>query len=100
MSNGRDAGKDGQGTLKLSGRLSLIADCVRLCAEGYQTPPRMADIGCDHALVPVSLLVTESVSFACACDIKEGPLQAAKENAKRFGLIECENEWYRVWEAA
>ena len=71
--------------LRLSGRLSVIADSVRVCAKAYPEKPRLADIGCDHALIPASLLLSGEIAFAYASDIREGPLAAARENAADTG---------------
>ena len=70
----------------LSGRLRCITDCVRAVAARYAFPPRMADIGCDHGLVPAELILTGDVESAIASDKKRGPLEAARENAERFGI--------------
>ena len=72
----------------LSNRLRCIADCVRAVAARYALPPRMADIGCDHGLVPADLIITGDIDHAVASDIREGPLQAARGNAERFGVSE------------
>ena len=71
--------------LRLSGRLSALADCVRTCAAAYPDKPRLADIGCDHALLPAGLLLSGDIAFAYASDIREGPLAAARENAAATG---------------
>ena len=48
----------------------------------------MADIGTDHAYIPISLVRDGHVTKAIACDIKPGPLNIAKENVKKYGLEE------------
>lgn len=75
-----------RGRPALSGRLRCITDCVRAVAARYAFPPRMADIGCDHGLVPADLILTGDVESALASDVKTGPLEAARENAERFGI--------------
>ena len=69
----------GEKQLCLSDRLQALADLV---------PPgsRMADIGTDHAYLPIWLLQHRRVSFAAACDIGEGPLQRARASAARYGF--------------
>lgn len=47
---------------------------------------RIADIGCDHAYVPISAVSTGAASFAYASDVREGPLSHARENVKKAGL--------------
>lgn len=46
----------------------------------------VADIGTDHALLPISLLLSGKCSSAIASDINEGPLMRAKLNAAKYGL--------------
>ena len=52
-----------------------------MCLTNMVTPgKRVADIGCDHALVSI-YLVSEGISpKVLAMDIGEGPLEAAKAN--------------------
>lgn len=63
----------------LSKRLRAVADLV---PQGV----RMADIGCDHAYLPIALLKEGRVTQAIGCDINQGPLEAARLNAARAGL--------------
>ena len=46
----------------------------------------VADIGCDHAYLPIALLERGQVTAAIGCDINEGPLAAARKNAARAGI--------------
>lgn len=63
----------------LSKRLSLCANFVRSGAK-------LADVGTDHAYLPIYLLQTNKIVSAVACDINSGPLECAMANSKRFGL--------------
>lgn len=65
----------------LSKRLEAVAARV---PEGA----RVADIGCDHAYLPIALLERGQVPHAIGCDINKGPLEAARINAARAGLDE------------
>ncbi|MDQ6421101.1 class I SAM-dependent methyltransferase [Paenibacillus sp. LHD-117] len=65
--------------IKLSRRLQRIADYV---TEGA----RVADIGSDHALLPVYLLQIGKCPSAIAGELNAGPLQAAKKQAADAGL--------------
>jgi tRNA (adenine22-N1)-methyltransferase len=65
--------------IPLSKRLQRCADYIG-CAN------RVADIGCDHGYLGISLLKNGQVKSVIAADIRPMPLQAAKENAKRFGF--------------
>lgn len=67
--------------IPLSKRLQRCADYIG-CAN------RIADIGCDHGYLGISLLKNGEVKSVIAADIRPMPLQAAKENAKRFGFDE------------
>ena len=46
---------------------------------------RLADIGTDHAYLPVWLVLEGRVASAIASDLRPGPLQRAKETAKTYG---------------
>ncbi|GAA3403825.1 tRNA (adenine(22)-N(1))-methyltransferase TrmK [Paenibacillus hodogayensis] len=65
--------------VKLSKRLQTIADYV-------PAGSRLADIGSDHALLPVYLAEQGRVSFAVAGEINDGPLEAARRQVKESGL--------------
>lgn len=72
--------KTGAGTgVKLSRRLEALADWV---PEGA----RFADIGTDHALLPVYLAGSGRVEFAVAGDVHAGPVLAARRQVEDAGL--------------
>ena len=64
---------------ELGVRLQTVADMVR-------TGSRVADIGTDHALLPVHLIKSGRVPFAIASDVKEGPAAAAAHTVKEAGV--------------
>lgn len=68
--------------IKLSKRLQTIADRV---TKGS----RVADIGSDHALLPVYLLQAGKCSSAIAGEINDGPLQAARRSIAEAGLAKA-----------
>ena len=72
----------GEKQLCLSARLQLIADLV---PQGS----RLADIGTDHAYLPVWLVQQGRISFAAACDVNAGPLERARATALRFGCTDA-----------
>ena len=52
----------------------------------------VADIGCDHAKLPIYLIENKMATKVIAMDIGEGPLARAKDNINGFGMeesIEC-----------
>jgi tRNA (adenine22-N1)-methyltransferase len=65
--------------LKLDNRLRALAN---------MTPPgkRIADIGTDHAYLPVCLMKEGRISSAIAADINKGPCMAAQKTVKDAGL--------------
>lgn len=65
--------------LKLTPRLRAVADQV---APGS----RLADVGTDHAYLPVRLLMDGTINGAIAADLREWPLARARETARRFGV--------------
>ena len=46
----------------------------------------LADIGTDHAILPVSLLMAGRIPRAIASDIRSGPLDSARRTAERFAM--------------
>lgn len=69
----------------LSYRMKQIAECVT-------AGNRLADIGTDHAWIPIYLVEQGVVPRAYALDVGEGPLKRAKENVNKHGLsksIDC-----------
>ena len=64
--------------LELSPRLQLLADWVPQGA-------RFADVGTDHAYLPVWLTLHGRVTSAIASDLRKGPLERAKETGRTYG---------------
>ncbi len=48
----------------------------------------MADIGCDHAYLPIHLIRNNIASAVIACDINKGPCDLARDNIRHHGLSE------------
>lgn len=67
-----------------------IPVCPRLlcCASLVRPGARVADIGCDHGYLAIHLLRTGRAAFVHACDLREKPLQRARENCARFGVTQ------------
>lgn len=62
----------------------------RLLAAAQLVPPdaAVADIGTDHAYLPVWLLKQGKVRYAIAADLRQGPLDRARLTAKEFDCRE------------
>ena len=69
------------GKLDLSPRLQLLADWVPAGA-------RVADVGTDHAFLPVWLVIHGKVASAIASDLREGPLARGAETAEEHGVAD------------
>lgn len=65
--------------MELTPRLQAIADQV---SRGG----RLADVGTDHGYLPTWLLLNGRIEYAIAADLREGPLERARETAQRFGV--------------
>ncbi len=65
--------------IKLTPRLQCIAEHVPVGAA-------LADVGTDHAYLPLYLLQQNRVSHVIGSDLRAGPLARARENAQAFGL--------------
>lgn len=69
-------------TPKLSPRLEMVVSMVP------SKDMRVADIGCDHGYISISLIQRNIASYAIASDIKEGPLKQAQKNIEKAELGE------------
>lgn len=71
--------------MKLSKRLKKVAEMVT-------TGNTIADVGTDHAFLPIALIEEGKCSRAVAMDIASGPIRRAQEHVNESGLataIEC-----------
>lgn len=68
----------------LDSRLSAVADLVR-------SGTRFADVGTDHAYLPVSLLMCGKIEYAVCSDLRKGPLKNAEETVKKYGVADKVN---------
>ena len=65
--------------MKLRARLAMVAGSVPKNAV-------VADIGTDHAFLPIALIENKIAKKVIACDIGEGPLSVARANVQKSGL--------------
>ena len=63
----------------LSERLATVAHLVPQGAH-------FADVGTDHAYLPVWLLLQGIIPSAIVTDLRSGPLQRARQTAQRYGM--------------
>ena len=68
-----------QHNLKLSKRLQAIYDMVPQSNV-------LADIGSDHALLPIALVLNGKVTRAYASEVNEGPYEASVKNIEKYGV--------------
>ena len=65
--------------MKISNRLKEIGNFITNAKV-------VVDVGCDHALLPIYLVLNNKSLSAIAVDNKIGPLNSAKENIKEYNL--------------
>lgn len=56
------------------------------CILKYVTERTVADIGTDHAYIPIKLIKDGTCDKVIASDIKSGPAEAAKRHIKKYGF--------------
>ncbi len=59
---------------------------LAMCAEFVRTGSTVADIGTDHALLPIWLIRRGKAKRVIASDINEGPIAVARRNIHRCGM--------------
>ena len=63
-----------------------ISERLRAVAGMVSPGCRLADVGTDHAYIPIYLMQNGVIPQAVAMDINQGPLLRATENIRRYGL--------------
>lgn len=56
------------------------------CILKHVTEKKLADIGTDHAYIPIRLVQDKICEMVIATDIKPGPVGAAKRHIEKYGL--------------
>lgn len=59
---------------------------LRAAADMVPEGARLADIGSDHAYLPIALCLEGKIEYALASDINEGPVASARANVAKNGL--------------
>lgn len=67
--------------LQLSKRLEYVGEFV-------PENSRLADIGSDHAYLPVALMLQDRISFAVAGEVAKGPFESAENQVTKNGLAD------------
>ena len=65
--------------MKISKRLRVIGDLV-------SDNSFILDVGCDHALLDIYVVLNKKNVRAIASDINEGPISGALKNVKKYGV--------------
>lgn len=64
----------------LSSRLQAVYKMIEKCNC-------LADIGTDHGYIPIEAIRNKLTDRAIASDIKKGPIEVARKNIKKYGLL-------------
>ncbi|MBR4726346.1 MAG: SAM-dependent methyltransferase [Clostridia bacterium] len=59
---------------------------LKMAAAMVRPGSRVADIGTDHAYLPVYLILNGTIPSALACDLRQGPLCNAQKTVAAYGL--------------
>jgi tRNA (adenine22-N1)-methyltransferase len=69
-------------------KLFSLGARLALCASMVRQGTALADVGTDHAYLPVWLALRGAIRSAVAVDIRPGPLERAKQNIEKFKVEE------------
>ncbi len=70
-------------------RLPILSKRLSAALPFIKKGDVVADIGTDHAYLPIHLVLSGLCKYAYACDINEGPCMRAKENARHYGVSDA-----------
>lgn len=66
-------------------QLPPLSSRLKACYSFVRQGDRVADIGCDHGYLGITLLLNNVARSVIAADVNFQPLASAKQNAARFG---------------
>ncbi|APX72790.1 class I SAM-dependent methyltransferase [Companilactobacillus allii] len=66
--------------------MTLLSNRLQAVYQMVEAGARVADIGSDHAYLPVELVETKVVDYAIAGEVAIGPMSRSKEDVEKFGL--------------
>lgn len=66
--------------------MTLLSNRLRAVAKMVDTNARVADIGSDHAYLPVELIENNTIDYAIAGEVAPGPMSRSKADIDKFGL--------------
>lgn len=73
--------RKGETGMELKGRLGALAEKIPLCTT-------LADVGTDHAYIPIDAVKRGKCKRAIATDVRKGPIFIAQRNIERHGARE------------
>ena len=65
-----------------------LGERLKACADFVRNGSRVADIGTDHAYLPIWLVKNNIAKFAIAADVNSGPLESARKNVEKYKVPE------------
>ncbi|MQS76044.1 tRNA (adenine(22)-N(1))-methyltransferase TrmK [Companilactobacillus halodurans] len=68
--------------------MTLLSKRLQAVYQMVDNNVRVADIGSDHAYLPVELIEQGVASYAIAGEVAPGPMSRSKEDVEKFGLSE------------
>ena len=68
--------------------MALLSERLKAVAQMITPGLPVADIGCDHAYLPIYLIKENRSPYVIACDINAGPILKARENVEDADLAD------------
>lgn len=65
-----------------------LSSRLQACCEFIHPGDRVADIGCDHGYLGISLLHKGVAASVIAADVNPMPLDSARQNARKYGVMD------------